>query len=132
MVTCERIDRPPRELRLPVQNPELETAAYYKASKIKVIASPDDQLPEPPPWMGVAPDLPTYRQRGHRRLDARTYSAKCTTCTWGCRMPVEMIIDQWNPANKRYRFETWCYGPKSCALYKAGPVRTVPGRKGMK
>ena len=43
-------------------------------------------------------------------------------------MPVEMIIDQWNPANKRYRFETWCYGPKSCALYKAGPVRTVPGR----
>ena len=46
-------------------------------------------------------------------------------------MPVEMIIDQWNPSNKRYRFETFCYGPKSCKSYKAGPTRIVPGRKGM-
>jgi len=29
------------------------------------------------------------------------------------------------------RFETFCYGPKSCALYRAGPTRKVPGRKGM-
>ncbi len=28
-------------------------------------------------------------------------------------------------------FETFCYGPKSCAFYKAGPTRKVPGRKGM-
>ena len=32
---------------------------------------------------------------------------------------------------KKYRFETFCYGPKSCQLYKAGPNRVVPGRKGM-
>jgi len=49
----------------------------------------------------------------------------------GCRMPVEMIIDQWNPSKKQYRFETFCYGPKSCSLYRAGAKRTVPGRKGM-
>jgi hypothetical protein len=50
---------------------------------------------------------------------------------WGCRMPVEMIIDHWNPGRKRYRFETFCYGPKSCALYRAGATRKVPGRRGM-
>jgi len=49
----------------------------------------------------------------------------------GCKMPVEMIIDQWNPSKKKYRFETFCYGPKSCSFYKAGPTRKVPGRKGM-
>jgi hypothetical protein len=79
----------------------------------------------------VPPELETYRSRGHRRLDTRTYDAKCTTCIWGCRMPVEMIIDHWNPSKKWYRFETFCYGPKSCAIHKAGPTRKVPGRKGM-
>lgn len=46
-------------------------------------------------------------------------------------MPVEMIIDHWNPSKKGYRFETFCYGPKSCALYRPGPKRKVPRRKGM-
>jgi len=55
----------------------------------------------------------------------------CSGCMWGCKMPVEMIIDQWKPWKKRSRYETFCYGPKSCRLYKAGPTRKVPGRKGM-
>jgi hypothetical protein len=46
-------------------------------------------------------------------------------------MPVEMIIGQWNPRKKKYRFETFCYGPQSCVFYKAGPTRKVPGRGGM-
>ena len=46
-------------------------------------------------------------------------------------MPVTMIIDQWDPSKKRYRYETFCYGPKSCSFYKPGPIRKVPGRKGM-
>jgi hypothetical protein len=46
-------------------------------------------------------------------------------------MPVEMIIDQWKPDVRRYRFETFCYGPKSCPFYAAGGTRKVPGRKGM-
>jgi hypothetical protein len=50
---------------------------------------------------------------------------------WGCRMAVEMIIDQWNPGKVKYRFETFCYGPKNCGFYHSGKVRTVPGRKGM-
>ena len=32
---------------------------------------------------------------------------------------------------REHRFETFCYGPKSCPLYRAGPTRKVPGRKGM-
>ena len=27
------------------------------------------------------------------------------------------------------RFETFCYGPRSCTLYKAGAPRKMPGRK---
>ena len=46
-------------------------------------------------------------------------------------MAVEMIIDQWNPSQVRYRRETFCYGPKSCPAHKPGPTRKVPGRKGM-
>ncbi len=46
-------------------------------------------------------------------------------------MPVEMIVDQWNPSVQRYRFEPSCYGPLSCRHYKAGPTRKVPGRRGM-
>ena len=81
--------------------------------------------------MDIPPDLETYRERGHRRLDARTYNTKCQSCIWGCNMPVEIIIDQWNPSQKRYRFESFCYGPKSCSLYRSGRIRSVPGRKGM-
>jgi hypothetical protein len=44
---------------------------------------------------------------------------------------IRLIIDQWNPSQRRYRFETFCYGPKSCPLYRAGPTRKVPGRRGM-
>ena len=64
-------------------------------------------------------------------MDVRTYEAKCQTCIWGRKMAVEMIIDQWRPEQKKYRQETFCYGPKSCSLYRAGPTRKVPGRKGM-
>lgn len=115
----------------PVADARTEAVEFYKASGLKVVAKATGALPQPPPWLGVAPELEVYRERGHRRLDARTYQAKCSVCIWGCRMAVEMIIDHWNPSQRRYRFETFCYGPKSCPLYKAGPTRKVPGRKGM-
>lgn len=116
---------------VPVEDPRKETAAFYKTSGLKVVEDVEWGTPAGPPFHGVPPNLETYRSRGHRRLDTRTYDIKCSTCIWGCRMPVEMIVDQWNPSKKQYRFETFCYGPKSCALYKAGPTRKVPGRKGM-
>ena len=116
---------------LPVMDDRREAVEFYKTSKLRVVERAGDNYNEPPPWLGVPPTLETYRARGHRRLAARTYNTGCSSCLWGCRMPVEMIIDQWNPSQKRYRFEIFCYGPKSCLVYKAGLTRRVPGRKGM-
>ena len=115
----------------PVADPRTETAAWYKVSRLKVIRETGAEESNGPPFHGVPPDLETYRERGHRRLDARTYGTRCSTCIWGCRMPVTLVLDPWNPWERRYRFETFCYGPKSCRLYRAGRERTVPGRDGM-
>ena len=114
-----------------VRDPRNEVSEYYQTSELRRVEKGMKTQGSPPPWQGRPPALEVYRQRGHRRLETRTYEAKCKVCIWGCRMPVEMIIDQWNPSKKRHRFETFCYGPKSCAFYKAGPTRKVPGRKGM-
>jgi hypothetical protein len=115
----------------PVADPRLEPVDYYKTAGLKVIQREDTDDHTPPPWHDVPPDLEVYRWRGHRRLSARTYTSKCIDCIWGCQMAVQMIVDHWNPQQKRYRMETFCYGPKSCPLYKAGPTRKVPGRRGM-
>ena len=115
---------------MPVAYREREPVAYYRTSKLRVLGRGEEEGAKPPPWHGVPLDLETYRSRGCRRLSARTYDTRCTTCIWGCRMPVQMIIDPWNPV-VRYRRETFCYGPKSCPYYRAGPKRVVPGRKGM-
>jgi len=116
---------------VPVRDLRMETAEYYKVSKLRVLGRATNAASAGPPWLGVPPALAAYRERGHRRLDARTYQSKCATCIWGCRMAVEMIIDQWNPSEKRYRQETFCYGPLSCRIYRAGATRKVPGRRGM-
>lgn len=114
-----------------VLDPQLEIAEFYKATKLKLLGRTVQPPDCSPPWLGAPPELSVYRRRGHRRLKPRTCETKCLTCIWGCKMPVEMIIDQWKPEVRRYRQETFCYGPKSCRLYEAGPVRKVPGRKGM-
>jgi hypothetical protein len=114
----------------PVANPGMETADLYKVSKLKILERGQD-APIAPPWHSLAPALEIYRERGHRRLDAKTYQAKCLTCVWGCLMPVEMVIEQWKQDNVKYRREAFCYGPTQCKLYAAGPTRKVPGRNGM-
>ena len=91
---------------LPVPDDRLEPVEFYKVSKLKVIRRGAAVQTASPPWHGAPVALEFYRKRGHRRLDAKTYSRKCATCIWGCRMPVEMTIDHWNPQKKRYRFET--------------------------
>ncbi len=116
---------------LPVAHPQLETVELYKVSKLKLLGRSSDEQAQPPPWHGLPPDLAVYRERGHRRLAAQTYDDKCVSCIWGCKMAVEMIIDQWKPSQRRYRTETFCYGPRSCPVYKPGPTRKVPGRRGM-
>jgi hypothetical protein len=74
---------------VPVNDPQLEAAGFYKTSGLKVLKGVEGDLPAGAPFVGVPPDLATYRTRRHRRLDARTYEAKCTARIWGWRMPVE-------------------------------------------
>lgn len=115
---------------VPVPDPRTEPAEMYKASKLKVLGTtPNDATP--PPWNGSPPPLEVYRERGHRRLAAMTFETSCSSCIWGARMPTQLTIDQWNPSKVKWRFETHCYGPKSCKNYKSGPTRKVPGRRGM-
>lgn len=120
-----------RGLGVPVEDPNIETADLYKVRKVERVEVESPSGAAGPPYQDLCPPLETYRQRGHRRLAATTFAAKCTSCMWGCEMAVELIIDQWNPSQRRYRRETFCYGPKNCPTYKAGPTRKVPGRRGM-
>jgi hypothetical protein len=115
----------------PVADERTETAELYRISGIETLSSAAKPMGGSPPFLGTPPPLEEYRARKHRRLSARTYASKCAACIWGCEMAVEMIIDQWTPSVRRYRRETFCYGPKSCTFYAAGPTRKVPGRKGM-
>ncbi len=116
---------------VPVPDPRAEPVEYYRASQLRLLARGEPAMDTGPPWLGVPIDLAVYRQRGHRRLDPRTYDRHCGPCLWGCRMAVELIVDHWAPEQKRYRQETFCYGPKTCRFYRAGATRKVPGRKGM-
>ncbi len=115
---------------VPVADPRTEPVEFYKVTGLRVMPG-SAHAETPPPWHGVAPPIEVYRKRGHRRLASQTYESRCIDCIWGARMPVEMIIDHWNPDQKKYRFETFCYGPKSCSFYKVGARRKVPGRRGM-
>lgn len=116
---------------LPVPEPDLEPVEYYKVSKLKTI-SIGETTSSPLPWELIPPELDVYRERGRKRLSARAYDAKCLSCMWGARMPVEIIVDNWNSKGPRkYRFETFCYGPLNCENYKAGANRKVEGRDGM-
>ena len=90
---------------VPVADTRLETADLYKAGALKVLARGPGPAGDPPPFFGSPPVLEVYRERGHRRLAARTFSTKCSTCVWGCEMAVEMIIDHWNPSMRRYGLE---------------------------
>ncbi|UCH82110.1 MAG: hypothetical protein JSW20_05635 [Nitrospiraceae bacterium] len=92
-------------MSLPVSDPRTETAEYYKTSKLKIIDRGYYSQNDAPPYHMVPPSLEVYRERGHRRLDSRTYGSKCKTCIWGCLMPVEIIVDHWNPSNKNYSMD---------------------------
>lgn len=115
---------------VPVNDMRLETAEFYKASGLKTCERETVPDAASPPFLGIPRPLAVYRAQGHRHLLARMYTSQYKTCICVCEMAVEMIIDQWNPSVRRYRRQTFCYGPKSCSRYAAGPIRNVPGRKG--
>jgi hypothetical protein len=117
-------------LAVPVPHPREEWATHYKVSGLRSLGrGPTEQDVPAHPDGGIAPPLPEYRARGHRRLDSRTYSRNCQRCPFGLVMATEITIDQWNPQKKQWRFETHCYGPRDCPRYRPGQPHTVQGRK---
>ena len=86
-----------------------EYADYYRAGTLKVVeraAEPIDAS-SPPPYLAPLPDM-----------------GKCFQCGWATMAAVTIEYD-WG-VRQKYRFESFCYGPKSCKFYKMGKPRAVP------
>lgn len=75
-------------------------------------------------WTKKYPELSVYDWRGCRMLDKKCWSGKCFQCKWACMANVTIEYN-WGVTQK-YRFESFCYGPKNCKLYKMGKPRVVP------
>ena len=117
-------------LAVPIPDAAQEWATHYKVSGLWLIArGPAGRDVPANPDGGIAPSLAEYRAQGHRRLDRRTYPKSCQRCPFGLVMATEIIIDQWNPSRKKWRFETHCYGPRGCSRYRPGKPYRVPGRQ---
>ena len=103
-----------------------EYADYYRAGALKVVeraAAPQD-AGSPPPYLAPLPDMATCERRGARMLSASCYKGKCFQCVWATMAAVDIEYD-WG-VKQKYRFESFCYGPKSCKFYKMGRPRAVP------
>ncbi|MEK6625130.1 MAG: hypothetical protein AABY86_09185 [Bdellovibrionota bacterium] len=116
-------------MAIPVVDADTEWAHYYKVSALKLIERTQHGDLLPTPEGGVAPALEKYREQGHFRLHHETCETKCFRCPFGLTMATEITVDQWNQSKVKWRFETNCYGPRDCPLYKSGPPYRVPGRK---
>lgn len=105
--------------------PEFEFADYYRAGGLKKrIAAEVVEDEKGTPWTGEVPALSVYDWRGCRMLDKKCWSGKCKTCKWACMANVTIEYN-WGVTQK-FRFESFCYGPKSCKNYKMGRPRAVP------
>ena len=106
--------------------PEREFADYYRAGSMKrlkeaIVCNESN----PPPWLMTHPDMKTYEDRGARMLSLSCWKTKCFQCVWANMANVEIQWD-FDKNIKKYRFESFCYGPKSCKFYKMGKARSVP------
>jgi len=108
--------------------PEREFADFYRAGALKRIShAKETACTAPPPWIMPPPDMATYEYRGARMLSKSQWKGKCFQCAWATMSNVEIIWD-FDRKISKYRFESFCYGPKSCKYYKMGKARSVPYR----
>ena len=103
--------------------PQWEYADYYRAGGLKKLSGAECTR-NPPPYTDETPELSVYAWRGCRMLNKRRWSGKCFTCKWACMANVTIEYN-WGVTQK-YRFESFCYGPKNCKLYAMGKARAVP------
>jgi hypothetical protein len=108
------------------QYPEREYADYYRAGSLKRISTaPTCAETASPPWIISMPDMETYEARGARMLSQSLWKTNCFPCVWASMSNVEIIWD-FDKKISKYRFESFCYGPKSCKFYQMGRPRSVP------
>lgn len=108
--------------------PDLEYADYYRAGALKKIKEgPVQDIESREPWTGEVPELAVYDWRGCRMLDKSCWSKKCHACKWAAMANVAIEYN-WG-VSQRFRFESYCYGPKSCSLYRMGRPRAVPDKQ---
>jgi hypothetical protein len=108
------------------QYEEREFADYYRVGSLKLLNRADGDLEiTAPPWIMMPPPMQVYEERGARLLSKSLWKTKCFKCIWVNMANVEIQWD-FDKDIKKYRFETFCYGPKSCKLYKRGRARSVP------
>jgi len=104
--------------------PQWEYADYYRAGALKLISKTTSDPEAAPPWKIAPPDMQTYEWRGARILSLSCWKGKCFQCVWANMANVTIEYD-WGKTQK-WRFESFCYGPKSCKFYKMGKPRSVP------
>lgn len=104
---------------------ESDYADYYRAGALKRLLATEDTVEAPtPPWRIAPPPLETYSWRGARQLAKTRWKGKCFQCVWANMAAVEIEYN-WG-ISRKYRFESFCYGPKSCEFYDMGKPRAVP------
>ena len=105
--------------------PKWEYADYYRAGALKKVKAGHEITDnEGLPWKSEVPELSVYEWRGCRMLDKARWRNRCFKCKWACMANVAIEYD-WGVTQK-YRFESFCYGPKNCKLYQMGKPRPVP------
>ena len=101
-----------------------DIADFYRAGGLKLISRRNTETDRrPPPFLGTPPPIKVFETRGARMLDPQRWRKACMNCVWANKSAVEI---EYNFGRvKRYRKETFCYGPKSCPLYHMGEPRPV-------
>ena len=105
--------------------PQREFADYYKAGEIRVIERNIQAMDSICPWTGCIPSMEVYEERGARMLSMSLWKGKCFKCYYAEMANVEIQWD-FDRNIRKYRFESFCYGPKTCKKYKPGKFRAVP------
>lgn len=101
-----------------------DIADYYRAGGLRALFRAGKQTDSAgPPFTGSLPPIEEFQRRGARMLDAKLWRKQCFACMWANKSAVE--IEYKFGKVKRYRQETFCYGPRSCPLYDRGPPRQV-------
>lgn len=102
-----------------------EFADYYRAGSLKILNKENNEIIIfQPPWIINPPPMKVYEDRGARILSKNQWKSKCFQCIWANMSNVEIQWD-FDKAIKKYRFESFCYGPKSCKYYKMGRAPSV-------